>query len=144
MRKRLMVSLTLVAVASCATAGSVAAASQLRGPSTMSVLQRVTFKATGLRDGRYALFIVRSVRRGGRTERCVAFLSAPRPVTGGSDLFLGSVPDGIECRSGGASADEVSRPIPLGRYRLYVCRPTPAAYCATRATRLSKAVTIRR
>jgi hypothetical protein len=143
MRYRLMVSLTLIAVASCATAGAVAAASRLSGPRTMSVLQSVTFKATGLRDGRYALFIARSMRRDGRAYRCVAFLSAPRPVSGGSDMFYGSVPDGVACRSAGGSAVDFSRAIPLGRYRLYVCRPTPAAYCSTRASRLSRAVTIR-
>jgi hypothetical protein len=144
MRKRLMISLTLITVASAATAGSVAAAPRLSGPSTMSVLQQVTFKATGLRDGRYALFIVKSVRRHGHAYRCVAFLSAPRPVSGGSDLFHGSVPDGVECRSGDGSAEQFTRSIPLGGYRLYVCRPTPAAYCSTQATRLSRAVTIRR
>ncbi len=110
----------------------------------MRVLQRVAFKATGLRDGSYALFIAKPVRRGGRLYRCVAFLSASRPVRGGSDAFLGSVPDGVSCRGGGGAAVDFTLPIPLGRWRLYVCRPTPAAYCSARASRLGRAVTIRR
>lgn len=51
MRPRVMVCLLLIAIASVATASSVAAAPRLSGPSAMSVLQKVTFKATGLRDG---------------------------------------------------------------------------------------------
>jgi hypothetical protein len=144
MRRHLMVSLVLTAIASAVIAGSVAAAPRLSGPSTMRVLQKVTFKATGLRDGRYALFVAKSVRRSGHAYRCVAFLSATRPVSGGTDLFHGSVPDGVSCRRAGGSAVDFTRSIPLGRYRLYVCRPTPAAYCSTLATQLGKAVTVRR
>jgi hypothetical protein len=145
MRPRLMASLMLIAVASLATGSfAAAAAPRMRGPSAMTVLQKVTFKATGLRDGRYALFIAKTVHRNGRSYRCVAFLSAPRAVSGGTDLFYGSVPDGVVCRSAGGSAVDFTRSIPLGRHRLYVCQPTPAAYCSTRATQLGKPVTIRR
>lgn len=125
-------------------ASAVAASARLSGPTTMTVLQKVTFKATGLRPGRYALFIAKSVQRGGRSYRCVAFLSAQRSVDASSEQFYGSVPDGVSCRRGGGAAVDFSRSIPLGRYRLYVCRPTPAAYCSSRASAVSKTVRIRR
>jgi hypothetical protein len=141
MRHRLLLLLTLVGAAVMVHGSAGAASPRLSGPTTMTVLQKVTFKATGLRPGRYALFIAKSVQRGGHSYRCVAFLSGERPVSASSERFYGSVPDGVGCRRGGAAVDV---PIPLGRYRLYACRPTPAAYCSSRASTVSKAVRIRR
>lgn len=143
MHTRLWLSLILIVATTLATASAPAAGARLSGPSTMSVLQQVTFKATGLRDSRYALFIDKSVQRNGRAYRCVAFLSAKRHVSGGTDLFHGSVPDGVACRSGGGATVDFTRAIPLGRYRLHVCRPTPAAYCSRTASQVAKTVTIR-
>jgi hypothetical protein len=110
----------------------------------MTVLQQVTFKATGLRPGRYALFIAKTVQRGSHSYRCVAFLSAERPVSTSGERFYGSVPDGVSCHRGGGAAVGFTRSIPLGRYRLYACRPTPAAYCSSRASAVSRPVRIRR
>lgn len=143
MRYRLLY-LALVGAALAVHGSAVAASPRLSGPTTMTVLQKVTFKATGLRPGRYALFIATSVQRGGRSYRCVAFLSAQRPVNASSERFYGSVPDGVSCRRSGGAAVDFSRSIPLGRYRLYACRPTPAAYCSSRASAVSKSVRIRR
>jgi hypothetical protein len=143
MRHRLLY-LVLVGAALAVHASAVGASPRLSGPTTMTVLQKVTFTATGLRPGRYALFIAKSVRRGGRSYRCVAFLSAQRPVSASSEQFHGSVPDGVSCRRGGGAAVDFTRSIPLGRYRLYACRLTPAAYCSSRASALSRPVRIRR
>jgi hypothetical protein len=143
MRTRLPLALILIITSAVLSTSALAATARLSGPSTMSVLQQITFKATGLRDGRYALFIDKPVQRNGHAYRCVAFLSGERPVSGGTDLFHGSVPDGVACRSAGATVDFESS-LPLGRYRLHVCRPTPAAYCSSTASQVAKTVTIRR
>jgi hypothetical protein len=54
------------------------------------------------------------------------------------------VPDGVVCRRGGGAAADFTRSISLGRYRLHVCQPTPAAYCTSTASDVVKTVTIRR
>jgi hypothetical protein len=144
MRTRLLLPVILIVATAGASASALARSPRLSGPPTMSVLQRIAVTATGLRDGRYALFIVMSVRRNGRAYRCVAYLSAVRPVDADTERFYGSVPDGVVCRRGGGAAVDFTRSIPLGRYRLHVCQPTPAAYCSSRASHVARAVTIRR
>jgi hypothetical protein len=76
-------------------AAAPAAAATLSGPSQLRVLQKVTYRATGLPPGDYALVIQRDVRG----ARCIAHLAAHRRAAG-TERFYGSLPDGLSCVRG--------------------------------------------
>src|SRR3982751_7125507 len=79
------------AIAALVAAGPALAAT-LSGPTRLHVLQKITYKATGLPAGTYALVIERHPRG----ARCVAYLASRRPASG-TELFHGSLPDGMQC-----------------------------------------------
>ena len=89
-----------------------ALAATLGGPTRLHVLQEVTYRATGLPRGTYALVIERRPRG----WRCRAYLAARRPVSG-PELFHGSLPDGMQCVRGG---QRISTGVPVGAYRVHV------------------------
>lgn len=82
------------------------------GPERLHVLQQVTYKATGLPSGTYALVIERHPRG----ARCVAYLASRRSAAG-TELFHGSLPDGMQCVRGGRRFAAKVRP---GAYRVHV------------------------
>jgi hypothetical protein len=84
----------------------------LSGPTQLHVLQKVTYKATGLPRGTYALVIERHPRG----ADCRAYLAARRPASG-TELFFGSLPDGMQCVRDGR---RFSTKVPPGAYRVHV------------------------
>ena len=97
----------LVIVASAA-----AAATTLSGPSQLRVLQKLTYRATGLPPGDYALIIERRPRG----ASCIAHLAAHRRAAG-TDRFYGSLPDTLHCVRG---ARHFATPVHPGTYRVLV------------------------
>jgi len=95
-----------------AASAAPALAATLTGPATLHVLQKVTYKATGLPSGTYALVIERHPRG----ARCVAYLASRRSASG-TELFHGSLPDGMQCVRDGK---RFSTGVPAGAYRVHV------------------------
>jgi len=102
-----------VALTTLAAGAAPAAAATLSGPSRLHVLQQVTYRATGLPAGSYALLIERTSSRG---ARCTAHLAARRQASG-VELFHGSLPDGLQCVRGSQQFSTGVRP---GAYRVLV------------------------
>ena len=98
------------AIALCAAAPALAGT--LSGPARLHVLQQVTYKATGLPSATYALVIERHPRG----TRCVAYLASRRPASD-TELFGGSLPDGMQCVRNGR---RFSTKVPPGAYRVHV------------------------
>ena len=93
-------------------AAAPAAAATLSGPTKLRVLQKVTYRATGLPPGDYALIIQRDVRG----ARCIAHLAAQRQAAG-TERFHGSLPDTLHCVRGTRRFTAAMRP---GTYRVRV------------------------
>lgn len=89
--KRCLVGLIAV-ITLTAAVGPAAAAATLSGPTRLRVLQKVTYRATGLPPGNYALTIERTPRG----ARCIAHLAAQRHAAG-TEYFYGSLPDTLHC-----------------------------------------------
>jgi hypothetical protein len=96
----------------CAAAAAPALAATLSGPTQLHVLQKVTYKATGLPSGTYALVIERHPRG----ASCVAYLSGRRTASG-TETFYGSLPDGMQCVRDG---HRFMTGVPPGAYRVHV------------------------
>jgi hypothetical protein len=69
---------SIAAITLIVAASPAAAAATLSGPATLRVLQKVTYRATGLPPGNYALIIERDPRG----ARCIAHLAARRRAAG--------------------------------------------------------------
>lgn len=93
-------------------AATPALAATLGGPTSLHVLQQVTYKATGLPAGTYALVIERHPRG----ASCRAYLASRRAASG-TELFHGSLPDGMQCVRDGK---RFSTGVPPGAYRVHV------------------------
>jgi hypothetical protein len=93
-------------------AAAPAAAATLSGPTQLRVLQKVTYRATGLPRGDYALII----QRDSYGTRCIAHLAAHRRAAG-TERFYGSLPDGLECVRG---TRHFTAPVRPGAYRVLV------------------------
>jgi uncharacterized protein (DUF2141 family) len=93
-------------------AASPAAAATLSGAAQLRVLQKLTYRATGLPPGRYALIIERDARG----TRCIARLAAQRRAAG-TERFYGSLPDTLNCVRGTRHFTTEVRP---GSYRVLV------------------------
>jgi hypothetical protein len=102
------ISLTVAA----APASAPASAATLSGPAQLRVLQKVTYRATGLPRGDYALII----QRDSYGTRCIAHLAAHRRAAG-TERFYGSLPDGLECVRG---TRRFTAPVRPGAYRVLV------------------------
>ena len=108
----------LITVSSAAAAGPA-----LHGARSIRVLEKVTYRATGLKAASgYTLRIVRPASNGGR---CAAYLAGPRRAKG-TELFHGTLPDGLQCttRAGRLS---ISRSMTPGLYTAVACVPASAA-----------------
>jgi hypothetical protein len=88
------------------------AAATLTGPSTLHVLQQLTYKATGLPSGTYAL-VIESHPNG---ASCKAYLASRRKASG-TELFHGSLGNGMQCVRG---TQQFSTGVPAGTYRVHV------------------------
>lgn len=138
---RVSITAALVTVLAPASAH---AAPTLSGASVLRVQQQVAYRATGLVPrGTYSLRIRRRVKHEGRTYRCVAYLSAPRPASG-TERFLGSVGTGLQChraRGGG----RVWQPHTFkGRYQAVACVAAAGGYlCDPHYSVATKRVRIR-
>lgn len=84
----------------------------LSGPSQLRVLQGLTYRATGLPAGSYALLIERRIDG----AKCSAHLAARRSANG-TELFRGSLPDGLQCVRGDDHKSMATEP---GSYRVLV------------------------
>jgi hypothetical protein len=120
-------------VASGAGAAAASATPHLYGTSLISRAKgpdpKVTYRATGLRSGgRYALRLVRP--KTASRERCVTYLSAPRPASG-TERFLGSLGSATNCVGAGGAVTQ--HPIARGSYRVEVCVPA-STFGACRST----------
>jgi hypothetical protein len=93
-------------------AASPAAAATLSGPAQLRVLQKLTYRATGLPAGDYALII----QRDPRGARCIAHLAAQRHASG-TERFYGSLPDTLNCVRG---TRHFITPMHPGAYRVLV------------------------
>ena len=89
-----------------------AAAATLAGPAQLRVLQKLTYRATGLPPGDYALIIERRPRG----ARCIAHLAAHRHAAG-TERFYGSLPDTLNCVRG---TRRFTTPMHPGEYRVVV------------------------
>jgi hypothetical protein len=101
-----------IAAVILAVAAGPAAAATLSGPAQLRVLQKLTYRATGLPPGRYALIIERNPRG----ARCVAHLAAQRQAAG-TERFHGSLPDTLHCVRGTRRLTAAMHP---GTYRVRV------------------------
>ena len=95
-----------------AVAAGPAAAATLSGPAQLRVLQKLTYRATGLPPGDYALIIERNPRG----ARCIAHLAAHRRAAG-TERFYGSLPDTLHCTRGTRHFTTAVHP---GTYRVRV------------------------
>ena len=102
----------VAAISMLTVSAAPAAAATLSGPTKLRVLQKVTYRATGLPPGDYALIIQRDVRG----ARCIAHLAAHRHAAG-TERFYGSLPDGLQCVRGTRRYTAKVRP---GAYRVLV------------------------
>lgn len=128
MRRLLL--LALAALAAGALCASAAFAAGLRGPARVHVLDRVTFRATGLRPAaRYALRIVRTEHLDGRAYRCSASLAAPRRARG-TVVFRGSVPTRATCEAASGTLRSFTVPLRPATWRVLACVPAPRGTCA--------------
>ena len=109
--KRLIIGCAAALALTIATT-AVAATTTLSGPTKLHVLQQVTYKATGLPAGTYAIVIERHPR--GAT--CKAYMASRREASG-AELFHGSLPDGMQCVRG---SRRFSSKVPAGTYRVLV------------------------
>jgi hypothetical protein len=114
-------------------APAIAATAHLYGTSVISRAKGpdpgVLYRATGLRPaGRYALRLVRP--KTSSRERCVAYLSAPRPASG-TERFIGSLPSATNCVGAGGAVTQ--RPVARGTYQVEVCAPA-STFGACRST----------
>jgi hypothetical protein len=109
--KRLIIGCAAALVLTIATA-ALAATATLSGPTKLHVLQQVTYKATALPTGTYAIVIERHPR--GAT--CKAYMASQREASG-TELFHGSLPDGMQCVRG---SRHFSSKVPAGTYRVLV------------------------
>jgi hypothetical protein len=91
---------------------SPAAAATLSGPAQLRVLQKLTYRATDLPPGKYALIIERDPRG----ARCIAHLAAQRQASG-TERFYGSLPDTLNCVRG---TRHFTTPMHAGAYRVLV------------------------
>jgi hypothetical protein len=101
-----------IAATTLTFAASPAAAATLVGPAQLRVLQKLTYRATGLPPGDYALIIERHPRR----ARCIAHLAAQRHAAG-TERFYGSLPDTLNCVRG---SRHFTTPMHPGAYRVLV------------------------
>jgi hypothetical protein len=119
------------------------AATVLVGTSSLHVLQKVEYRASGLKpQGRYSLRIRRNVAHDGRTYRCVAFLSAPRTASG-TERFKGSVPDGLQCVPTRGSGATWQPRTSKGTYQAVVCVAAARNLCTPGYSVATKTVRIR-
>jgi hypothetical protein len=109
--KRLILGCAAALVLASAAA-ALAAPTTHSGPTRLHVLQQVTYKATHLPAGTYAIVIERHPR--GAT--CKAYMASRREASG-SELFHGSLPDGMQCVRG---SRRFSAKVPAGTYRVLV------------------------
>jgi len=109
--KRYLVGCTAAVIALALTA-SPAVAATLSGPTKLHVLQKLTYRATGLPPGDYALIIERDARG----ARCIAHLAAQRHAAG-TERFFGSLPDTLHCVRG---TRHFTTPVHPGAYRVLV------------------------
>lgn len=119
----------LAAAAALAIVPAAQAATSLTGPSSIHVLQKVGYRATGLRpEGRYSLRIRRTVTHAGRKYRCAAFLAAARSASG-AESFKGSLPDGLQCAPTSGSAATWQPRTTAGTYQVVACVATARNLC---------------
>jgi hypothetical protein len=107
-------------------------AASLEGPRILKVVQHVSYRAHGLRPGRYALILVRQRKIAGRSQRCVAFVAGRRKVTGTAARFLGSVPDRLMCRGRKGGQRQVATR--SGAYQLHACEVGRRGVCSRAAS----------
>jgi hypothetical protein len=100
------------ALALAAVSAAPALAATLSGPTRLHVLQKVTYKATGLPQGTYAL----TIERHPRGATCVAYMASRRSAAG-TEQFHGSLPNGMQCVRDG---HRFSAGVPAGAYRVHV------------------------
>jgi hypothetical protein len=109
--RRLIVGCAAALVLASAAA-AIAATTTLTGPTRLHVLQQVTYKATHLPAGTYAIVIERHPH--GAT--CKAYTASRREASG-TELFHGSLPDGMQCVRG---TQHFASKVPAGTYRVLV------------------------
>ncbi len=112
MRRSLIGCTAALTLAAGGVAAAPALAATLSGPTQLHVLQQVTYKATGLPSGDYAL----TIERHPNGATCVAYMASRRQASG-TELFHGSLPDGMQCVRDGQT---FSTGVPAGDYRVHV------------------------
>jgi hypothetical protein len=111
----------LAAAAALAIVPAAQAAAGLSGPSSIHVLQKVGYRASGLQpEGRYSLRIRRTVIHAGRKYRCAAFLAAARTASG-TETFEGSLPDGLQCVPASGTGAMWQPRTTAGNYQVVAC-----------------------
>jgi hypothetical protein len=120
MTTKLVAALGAAALIMASTAA--AAGPSLHGARSLRVLEKVTYRATGLKAASgYTLRITRPASNGGR---CAAYLAGPRRAKD-TELFHGTLPDGLQCST--RSGRLISRSMTPGAYTAVACVPASAA-----------------
>ncbi len=133
MRRFVAFSLTLIVAsgvaATCVVASAVAAA--LSAPRTIHVGQQISVRASGVRSGRYGLYLLMTTAvqaRAGEPIDCVARVGRIVSVRSSAATFTGRVPSRLVCRiHAGRSLGTIR--VSKGSYRLVVgCPIGPGAF----------------
>jgi hypothetical protein len=111
MRRTIIGCAAALTIAAAAPTPALAAAT-LSGPTTLHVLQQITYRATGLPSGTYALVIERHPAG----ASCKAYMASRRTASG-TELFHGSLGNGMQCVRG---SHRFSTGVPAGTYRVHV------------------------
>lgn len=139
---KLLGPLCAIAVALALPVGA-SAATALVGTSSLHVLQKVEYRAAGLKpQGRYSLWIRRNLTHDGRTYRCVAYQSAPRSASG-AERFKGSVPNGLQCVPVSGSGATWQPRTSKGTYQAVVCVAAARNLCTPGYSVAAKTVRVR-
>jgi hypothetical protein len=141
--KSLLKPAALATVVALAVPVAAHAATALNGTSSLEVLQKVEYRATGLKpEGRYSLRIRSTVEHDGRAYRCAAYLSGPRRASG-SERFYGSLPDGLQCQPTSGEGPLWQPRTSKGTYQAVVCVAAARNLCDPHYSVAGKTVRVR-
>jgi hypothetical protein len=131
-----------IAFGLAAVVAAAAPAPGLRGPGTVKVGKRIAVVATGLKHGRYRLFLERIIKPKSATipVYCLAGIGKAKVVSGQA-TFKGRTPSSLPCFIEGA--EDGGTNVTPGRYRFVVGSLIPPDSFSTKRSDMTRSVRVR-